>query len=240
MKHFTNSDSKRFNDIWKMNFNTVKQLAAECLVADEIIHRQQLGIACHRDAKKIWFVNESELSQVADNANSASSLTNVPTDPVLAPWQEESIKTSVTDMMQELTVSEKDDVDGTESLAEKIAKSSDLDHSYVQQFLNMLANEGDFLFEDKLITLLSSLQTDHSTLVKLEAIFSAVGINSEEDVRLLAQEFKSANHDLDVNSANQILPVLKQFIMQSSSFSESGSSKDSRLSDNSKNKRFTV
>lgn len=238
MKHFTNSDSKRFNDIWKMNFNTVKQLAAECLVADEIIHRQQLGIPCHRDSKRIWFVEESELHQISDATNSASSL-NQQGDPVLAPWQEESIKTSVTDMIQELTVSEKD-MDGSESLAEKIAKSSNLEHTYVKQFMNLLANEGDFLFEDKLITLLASLQSDHSTLVKLEAIFSAVGIQTEEDVRLLAQEFKAANHELDLNSANQILPVLKTFIMHNSSFSESGSSKDSKISQKSKAKRFTM
>lgn len=73
MKHFENSDSKRFHEVWKMNFNTVKQLAAECLCADRIIHLQQLGINWDQEIEKVWFVSQEEMDEKIDLTNTSSS-----------------------------------------------------------------------------------------------------------------------------------------------------------------------
>ena len=86
--HFSNAESKRFHELWKMNFNTVKNLAAQCLQADRIIHRQQIGLVWNKDDEKVWFVPE-DFQDVINAANSSTSAsTMMQSDPVLAPWQE--------------------------------------------------------------------------------------------------------------------------------------------------------
>ena len=49
-----------------------------------------------------------------------------------------------------------------------------------------------FLLEQKLVNLLQPLEKNEKSMVKLDAIFKALGVETENDVRLLAQYF--VNH----------------------------------------------
>ncbi|XP_056149815.1 dynein regulatory complex protein 1-like [Lampris incognitus] len=59
----------------------------------------------------------------------------------------------------------------------------------VRKLLNLLCDEAGFLIEGKLLKLLSPLQKDEQSLMKLDAIFSAMGVESEDDVDKLAEFF---------------------------------------------------
>jgi len=96
-------------------------------------------------------------------------------DPVLAPWQESSLKKSATEIL----------------------------HS---------TSESATSNEEKLSTLLSSLEPSHSTLIKLDAIFSALGIQTADDITLLTSELNRQIGDNPEQNINAIVPSLKNYI----------------------------
>ncbi|XP_046877175.1 dynein regulatory complex protein 1 [Hypomesus transpacificus] len=59
----------------------------------------------------------------------------------------------------------------------------------VKRLLELLCDETGFLIESKLLKLLSPLDRDEQSLMKLDAIFTAMGIESEEDVNKMADFF---------------------------------------------------
>jgi len=219
-QHFTNSDRKRFHEIWKMNFNTVKNLAAQCLLADRIIHRQQLGLKWIKNDEQLWFCPE-DLEELAHAVNSnTSTLSN---DPVLAPWQEASLKKPLKDTIRDSTVDHEalpTDADELDKFSNRLSKNSKLSMATVRTLLPLLAEEGDFLFEQKLSTLLSTLESSHSTLIKLDAIFSALGIQTKEDLTTLTEELsvKLGDHNMDIN---KIVPALKEYLLTHSKGADS-------------------
>lgn len=59
----------------------------------------------------------------------------------------------------------------------------------VKSILELLCDEMGFLVESKLLMLLSPLEKNEQSLIKLDAIFSAIGIESEKDVYKMAEFF---------------------------------------------------
>ncbi|XP_076129293.1 dynein regulatory complex protein 1 [Alosa pseudoharengus] len=59
----------------------------------------------------------------------------------------------------------------------------------VKRLLELLCDEAGFLIENKLLKLLSPLEKNEQSLMKLDSIFSAMGIDNEEDVYQLAEFF---------------------------------------------------
>merc|ERR1712046_336447 len=132
-----------------------------------------------------------------------------------APWQEASLKKSATEVvksgMSDNSASSTAS-DGLTKVAEQISKSSKLSIQSVRTLLPLLAEEGDFLFEEKLSTLLSSLEPSHSTLIKLDAIFSALGIQTADDITLLTEELNRKIGDNPGENINKIVPALKEYV----------------------------
>ncbi|XP_053565468.1 dynein regulatory complex protein 1 [Bombina bombina] len=59
----------------------------------------------------------------------------------------------------------------------------------VKQILELLCDESGFLIESKLVKLLSPLEKDERSLMKLDSIFTALGIEDEDDVYKLVGFF---------------------------------------------------
>jgi len=105
-------------------------------------------------------------------------------------------------------------------LEKRISQTTHLSQHSVRNLLPLLADEGDFLFEKKLATLLASLESSNSTLIKLDAIFSALNIQSEEDISILVNHLKEKlGPGLDVNN---VVPVLKEYVQAHVSKCEQG------------------
>nr|CAB3256639.1 dynein regulatory complex protein 1-like [Phallusia mammillata] len=51
MRHFSATDRKKFEDVWRMNEEEVQSLVEKVLKADETIHHQQLGLPWHPPEK---------------------------------------------------------------------------------------------------------------------------------------------------------------------------------------------
>jgi dynein regulatry complex protein 1 len=84
----------------------------------------------------------------------------------------------------------------------------------VRSVLDMLCDEAGFLIEEKLQRLLRPLDRNEQSLVKLDAIFKALGVHSETDVRMLATFF--VRPDLHGRTAlihpNEVLAALRRFV----------------------------
>jgi dynein regulatry complex protein 1 len=59
----------------------------------------------------------------------------------------------------------------------------------LRKIVMLICDEAGFLLEQKLVNLLLPLEKNEQSMVKLDSIFKALGIETENDVRLLAQYF---------------------------------------------------
>lgn len=210
MKHFSATDGKKFHDIWLMNEDEVKDLVKNVLNADRIIHEQQLGLP--------WSPPETAFME---------------THGPLVGFGETKEKTAIAvarDILTGLTKSRLDDSPRKQSLRdEDKSHSHDLSVNTVKSVLELLCDEAGFLVEEKLNKLLRPLEDEERSLIKLDAIFKALSIESEDDINKLAAYFNqykergsgmgSNDHESISGSEstegihpNEVLKILKSFV----------------------------
>ena len=163
VKHFQLTDTKRFHDIWRMNEDRARSLAKEVLHADETIYRQQLGLE--------W----------------------QPPPPVESPMMAAATEREANQatLYASQILSEAGSEAG--SLAEGSMVSVTAPAAYppflIRQVLEMLCEESGFLVESKLARLLAPLDREEQILMKVDSVFKALGIETEEDVHKLVTFF---------------------------------------------------
>ncbi|CAF0771917.1 unnamed protein product [Adineta steineri] len=64
-----------------------------------------------------------------------------------------------------------------------------ISNATMKAILELLCDEGDFLVEPKLLALLDPLETNEKSLIKLDAIFRALKVENEEDIKVMAKFF---------------------------------------------------
>ncbi|XP_029588870.1 dynein regulatory complex protein 1 [Salmo trutta] len=214
MRHFAAIDAKKFEEVWLMNEEEVKALVEKALDTDRLVHEQQLGLAWQRpsmafmercgplqpqrQAQKTAHQAISELLQLGQT--SGCSLGK-------GKYQEAGVgpESGVGPGAESpgLAVDVYDSGPGLESGSSEVEREregSEGEHSgtvsvkMVKKLLELLCDEAGFLIESKLLKLLSPLEKDEQSLMKLDSIFTAMGIESEEDVYKLADFFMKYRH----------------------------------------------
>uniref|UniRef100_A0ABI7XK02 Dynein regulatory complex protein 1 n=1 Tax=Felis catus TaxID=9685 RepID=A0ABI7XK02_FELCA len=164
MRHFALLDDKRFREIWLMNEEEAKDLISKALDVDRIIHTQHLGLPW--TAPDFWFLrNVGPISQ--QQQRSATQIL----EEVLIQTEEEG--------MEEATSETESYLDLPKQVSMKTTR----------KILMLLCDESGFLIESKLLSLLRPLEKSECYLLKLDAIFSALGIESEDDLYKLVNFF---------------------------------------------------
>uniref|UniRef100_UPI003AAAFB60 dynein regulatory complex protein 1 n=1 Tax=Centroberyx gerrardi TaxID=166262 RepID=UPI003AAAFB60 len=192
MRHFAAVDAKKFEEVWLMNEAEGKQLAERVLDIDRLIHEQQLGVAWERprmafmelsgpiqpqkQARRTALQAASQLIRTGQAAQAGLGMSDASVGP------ESDTKIS--------TESAASEVEREESAAEEKGKVS----MKTLKVLELLCDEAGFLIESKLLKLLSPLEEDEQSLMKLDSIFSALGIESEDDVHKLADFILKYTH----------------------------------------------
>ncbi|XP_078541546.1 dynein regulatory complex protein 1-like [Lissotriton helveticus] len=165
MRHFATVDSKKFHDIWLMNEEEIKELVKRALEADRALHEQQLGVPWA--PPDLWFMESvGPLSRQLQKKKSAGQLA------------EEVMRSGGTD------ASDDDNRWGSTR-----GGQHQLSAQTVKRILELLSDESGFLIESKLLKLLAPLKKDERSLMELDAIFVALGIDSEDDVYKLVDFF---------------------------------------------------
>uniref|UniRef100_A0A8C5MDT7 Dynein regulatory complex protein 1 n=1 Tax=Leptobrachium leishanense TaxID=445787 RepID=A0A8C5MDT7_9ANUR len=169
-RHFAVVDDKRFRDIWLMNEEEVKELVHRALEADRIIHEQQLGLPWL--APDLLFmenvgplVSQEKLKKTA--VMLAREVMALPDTPIPSSGAEQN----------------------TRDCGSSDQPSPPFSARTVKRILELLGDESGFLIESKLIRLLSPLEKDERSLMKLDSIFTALGIEVEDDVYKLVDFF---------------------------------------------------
>lgn len=159
-----------------MNEEEAKEIMRKVLQADRIICEQQLGLKWE-PPKEDLFRNVDPLSFHASHLGGSGP---------------KNLKEAEADYEQGMnlrtTTTNGETLDAKESL---IAKFQDnREHSKtMKKTLELLCNEAGFLIEDKLQKLLAPLHKDEQSLMRLDSIFKALGVESVDDVERLASFF---------------------------------------------------
>eukprot|EP00051_Salpingoeca_urceolata_P005515 m.73944 g.73944 ORF g.73944 m.73944 type:complete len:691 (+) comp14395_c0_seq2:114-2186(+) len=88
----------------------------------------------------------------------------------------------------------------------------------IKRALGLLCDEGGFLVESKLTRLVASLPKSDQSLIKLDSIFKALGVESEKDIARLAHYFVVKDEDgsvpeqAELIDKNDVLPALRNFV----------------------------
>ncbi|XP_036027031.1 dynein regulatory complex protein 1 isoform X2 [Onychomys torridus] len=159
MRHFAVIDAEKFREIWLMNEEEAKALAQRAFNVDRIISAQHLGLPWKMP--DYWFLKN------------------------VGPISLQQRK-SVTQILEELLLQTDDDMSEDESymdLPQQVSPKT------TKRILMLLCDESGFLIESKLLSLLLPLEKSECYLLRLDAIFSALGIESEDDLYKLVNFF---------------------------------------------------
>ncbi|KAJ1549445.1 hypothetical protein HK405_003226 [Cladochytrium tenue] len=184
-RHFRLTDARRYRDVWEMNDEEAKALVRKVLQADRIIHEQQLGMP--------WAPPDIAALRTpgAGDVATAALAADGPLGPLLA------AKGSGTDdggIGDDEPVGELrregggGDVRGAVGLAARVQVAHGGGRTQ-KRALELLSSEAGFLVEEKLQRLLAPLQRDEQSLMKLDAIFKALGVESVHDIDRLTSYF---------------------------------------------------
>ncbi|XP_072029395.1 dynein regulatory complex protein 1-like isoform X2 [Amphiura filiformis] len=180
-KHFQATDTRKFHDIWCMNEEEVKSLAQKVLEQDNIIMHQQLGMQWKPPQDLSFMENIGPVT--SDRSKKKVISAHEVLQEVMS-----STGGSVKDDAGSEAGSEKPDSqkgDGDEEGGD----SGKMSVKTIKRVLELLCDESGFLVEAKLNKLLAPLETDERCLMKLDAIFGALGIDTEDDIHQLAAYF---------------------------------------------------
>ncbi|KAM4866670.1 dynein regulatory complex protein 1 [Thomomys bottae] len=164
MRHLALINEEKFRQLWLMNEEEVKALVAKAFDADMVITTQHLGLPW--TLPDFWFLkNVGPLSQ--QQRKSATQIV----EEVLMQTEDEGGDESASD------------VETYMDLPKQISPQT------TRKILTLLCDEAGFLIESKLLSLLLPLEKSECYLLRLDAIFSALGIESEDDLYKLVNFF---------------------------------------------------
>ncbi|KAM6221120.1 dynein regulatory complex protein 1 [Rhynchocyon petersi] len=164
MRHFAVIDAEKFREIWLMNEEEAKDLISRAIDVDRIICTHHLGLS--------WTVPDFAFMK------NKGPISQQP-------------KKSATEIVEEVLMQSEEE--GSEESVEELESYMDLPKQVsaktTKRILMLLCDESGFLIENKLLSLLLPLEKSECYLLRLDAIFSALGIESEDDLYKLVNFF---------------------------------------------------
>ncbi|KAJ3370443.1 hypothetical protein GGF31_004029 [Allomyces arbusculus] len=218
-RHFQVNDEVKFQELWDMNQDAIRDLVAKVLMADAVIFHQQLGLpwdpppvaaALGIDAHALTSgpVRASAAALPATDANddavpapalaaSAASTAQPSSTHPPPPGRPGGLATSSTAS------------NSTPSMSHLLLASS---HSVIHAILGMLATEASFLLDDKLARLLAPLPAHERALLQLDTILKALDVHAHADLVAFLQlfllpKFHGAAHTLAASVTGQGAPL---------------------------------
>ena len=156
-KLFQAADAKKFEEVWEMAEENVRQLAHVVQQGDKGIHEQQLGL-------------EWEAEQLPESPMKQQTVT---------PQEDNG---SISQALQYVTSILSSEGDSTTTVHD-----GKFSPRLIQQALQLVCQESGFLIDEKLLRLLVPLEEDEKLLMKLDSIFKALLIETEEDIHKLVE-----------------------------------------------------
>uniref|UniRef100_A0ABM5FAD1 Dynein regulatory complex protein 1 n=1 Tax=Pogona vitticeps TaxID=103695 RepID=A0ABM5FAD1_9SAUR len=198
-RHFAIVDAEHFLAVWLMNEEEAKELIRKALDADRVIHAQQLGLPyvepdgwfLHNVGPIVHHQKKKSAQELAQELIAPESKPGVP--PSLGPRAstkspKEFTSPSERGPEEKVCVAEDSGQEAPSAEPETRALWS-VSAKTVKCILELLCDESGFLIESKLRGLLQPLERPDQTLMKLDSIFTALLIDSEDDVHRMVEFF---------------------------------------------------
>ncbi|NXF92821.1 DRC1 protein, partial [Eubucco bourcierii] len=165
MRHFAAVDAEKFLGVWLMNEMEAKGLMRKALDADRIIHTQLLGLPW--EEPHYWFLNN------------------------VGPLGGSKEKRMATELAAEiLTVESGEGRKGNTGKAEdRVTPLRNINKKTAKKILELVSDESGFLVASNWLKPLQTLKRHKRTLMKLDSIFAALKIDSEDDLYQLLDFF---------------------------------------------------
>ncbi|XP_072134958.1 dynein regulatory complex protein 1 [Mobula birostris] len=196
MRHFAAVDAKRFEGIWLMNEEEAKNLVKKALDADRIIHHQQLGLSW--TMPELCFMENVGPIVSCTKKKSAVQLAE---EVILGDLQEGAGKGDKSDTWNAIFQNTCYSAIEDKAMALCGGKPGAISLNTVKTLLEVLCDETGFLIEGKLRKILGSLKQEEGSLIKLDSIFAALGIENADDIIKLTDFFtknsETSKYELD-------------------------------------------
>eukprot|EP00116_Pleurobrachia_bachei_P001202 sb/3461464/ len=206
-KHFQATDTKKFIDVWVMNEEEAMDLAKKVMDEDSIVHCQQLGLewSVPETAKVLEGEGRPLLAGEPPKQASTSSL--------------KSARAAVDDIMRAASEAGSGQLEFSRSTMGGEGKGHKYSPVLIKLVLELLCAEADFLVEKKLVHLLAPLEHDERLLMKLDSIFKAIGVETEDDINRLTEYFLATVEDnpeqANLIHPNEVLKAIRLFVADS-------------------------
>ncbi|XP_010010000.1 PREDICTED: dynein regulatory complex protein 1, partial [Nestor notabilis] len=183
MRQFAVADAEKFMEVWLMNEAEAKRLMQKALDADRIIHTQQLGLPW--EEPHYWFLNNvGPLRHYKAKRMATKLAAEVLTESSSGEGQEEKGREE-----KEEAGSDEGGKEDTVKVEGRVTALRNISKKTAKRILELVSKESDFLIENKLLKPLNALERHNRILIKLDSIFAAIGINSEDDLYQLLDFF---------------------------------------------------
>ena len=199
VKVFQDADYKKFRDLWLMKEEMCHAKAIKLLQADRVITEQHLGQIWNEPDTSVLqnrgpimkvekLKSEKTAVEFAREVLGGQSALGSGASDATGEHQGSSVLPGVDPEEEESPDGIHVPIDGDEH--EDIAE---MEPAIIQRVLSLLTDESGFLMESKLKQLLKPLDGDDQSLMRLDAIFQALGVDTETDIHKLATYFLKYN-----------------------------------------------
>ncbi|XP_028653180.1 dynein regulatory complex protein 1 [Erpetoichthys calabaricus] len=187
MMYFASIDAKRFHEMWIMNEEEIKGLVKKALDANLIIHEQQLGMTYVRPNLPFMRSTGPIIPQHTKKKLTEELAKQFLTAGQKITGDEEGVEESMSAGAQGESHQSREQgqleatyPENADNLLPQISPKT------MKKLLEIMCDECDFLVESKLLKLFSTLEKHEQSLMKLDSIFMALGVENEADVYKLA------------------------------------------------------
>ncbi|CAG9813113.1 unnamed protein product [Phaedon cochleariae] len=177
--HFAKVNDDNFHQIWEMNRANCQKILTKILSTDKILHEQQMGMVWVQPQQNL--IQKTALPSYKDALNVLDSLaptaSNKPSISTLSDMGQKSRKHTSADFEENKT---------------KTPHQLDLNPQYrklLKYILTLVSEKSGFLTENRLKSLIKMYEDDQKTLVRLDSVFGALGIQRDGDIDLLVKYF---------------------------------------------------
>ncbi|KAJ3351026.1 hypothetical protein GGF32_004486 [Allomyces javanicus] len=220
-RHFQVNDEVKFQELWDMNQDAIRDLVAKVLMADAVIFHQQLGLPWDPPPVAAALgIDAHALTSgpVRASAATAATATDANGDTVPAPVPALAASAASTTLSSSAHppppgrpggLATSTTSNSTPSMSHLLLASS---HSVIHAILGMLATEASFLLDDKLARLLAPLPAHERALLQLDTILKALDVHAHHDLVAFLQlfllpKFHGAAHALAASVTGQGAPL---------------------------------
>jgi len=171
-EEFETSDNNRLNEIWQMNHDEALNIVGKIMLADKVIHTQQLDVPWVPPSDPIFKNNLQKLALQTGNDGSV---------------QAESVQEAAKGLAESNAKSNNELDGGVEGASEagKDMSANRIKYEKIKNVFKMLIEEAEYLIDDRTLEKCRSLPAKQQFSLKIDSIRKSLGIENMEDVQLL-------------------------------------------------------